>query len=129
MEKVDSSVNLKLLVGQVAIIFLILGGLGLSYLNFSTNSCGYAILIFCWTLAFVTFGMWTRHNPKLAFLTSLVFHSVTIVIKDIFLGGEYILPFLFHIYFIVSMVVGINSVQKKTAGNIHRFGARLWLGC
>ena len=113
MEKVDASVNLKLVVGQLAIIFLILGGLGLSYLNFSTNSFGYAIPILCWTLAFVTFGIWTRHNPKLAFLTSLVFYSVTIVIKDTFLGGENILPFLFHIYFIVSMVIGMNSVQKK----------------
>jgi hypothetical protein len=113
MEKVNASVNLKLLIGQLAIIFLIFGGLGLSYLNFSTNSYGYAIPILCWTFAFVTFGIWTRHNPKLAFFTSLVFYSVSIVIKDIFLGGEYILPFLFHIYFIVSMVVGINSVQKS----------------
>jgi hypothetical protein len=113
MEKVDASVNLKLLVGQLAIILLILGGLGLSYLNFSTNSYGYAIPILCSTLVFVSLGIWTRHNPKLAFLTSLVFYSVTIVIKDIFLGGEYILPFLFHIYFIVSMVVGINSVHKN----------------
>ena len=113
MEKVDVTVNLKLLVGQLAIIFLILGGLGLSYLNFSANSYSYAIPILCWTLAFVTLGIWTRHNPKSAFLTSLIFYVVSIVTKDIFLGGEYLLPFLFHIYFIVSMVVGINSVQKN----------------
>ena len=113
MEKVDTPVNLRLLIGQLAIIFLILGGFGLSYLNFSTNSYSYAIPILCWTLVFISLGIWTRHNPKSAFLTSLIVYTTSVIIKDIFLGGEYLLPFMFHIYFIISMVVGIKSVQKN----------------
>lgn len=113
MEKVDTLVNLRLLIGQLAIIFLILGGLGLSYLNFSTNSYKYATPILCWTLVFISLGIWTRYNPKSAFLTSLIVYTTSVVIKDIFLGGEYLLPFMFHIYFIISMVIGIKSVQKN----------------
>jgi hypothetical protein len=113
MEKVDTPVNLRLVIGQLAIVFLILGGLGLSYLNFSGNSYSYAVPILCWTVVFISIGIWTRHNPKLAFLTSLIVYTTSVIIKDIFLGGEYLLPFIFHTYFIISMVVGINSVQKK----------------
>jgi hypothetical protein len=114
MEKVDSPVNLRLLIGQLAIILVILGGLGLSYLNFSTNSYSYAIPILCWTLVFVPLGIWTRQNPKLAFLTCLIFYLASVVTKDIFLGGEYLLSFIVHIYFVSSMVVGINSIQKNS---------------
>ena len=113
MEKVDNPINLKLLLGQLAIILLIIGGLGLSYLNFSSNSYNFAIPILCWTFVFIPLGLWTRSNPKSAFLASLIYYSISIIIKDIILGGEYLLPFLVHIYFIVSMVVGINSTQKN----------------
>lgn len=113
MEKVEPSANLRLLIGQLAIIFSILGGLGLSYLNFSTNSYSYAIPLLCWTLVFICLGVWTRHNPRTAFTTSLIIYVTSVIIKDIFLGGEYLLPFLFHIYFIISMIVGINSVLKN----------------
>ena len=113
MDKIDAPVNLKLLIGQLAIIFLILGGLGLSYLNFSSNSYKYAIPLLCWTLLFISLGIWTRYNPKSAFLTSLIVYTTSVIIKDIFFGGEYLLPFMFHIYFIISMVVGVNSVPKN----------------
>jgi len=113
MEKVDAPINLRLLIGQLAIIFLILGGLGLSFLNFSMNSYNYAIPILCWTLVFIPIGLWTRHNPKSAFLVSLIFYSVSLVIKNVFLGGEHLLSVMVHGYFITSMVVGINSVKKN----------------
>ena len=113
MEKVDSPVNPKFLIGQLAIILLIICGLGLSYLNFSTNSYNYAIPILGWTLIFIPLGLWTRHNAKAAFLTSLVFYVTSVIIKDIFLAGEHLLSFIVHIYFITSMVIGINSAQKK----------------
>ena len=114
MEKIDTPVNIRLLIGQLAIIFLILGGLGLSFLNFSTNSYNYAVPILCWTLLFIPLGIWTRHNPKSAFLVSLIFYSVSLVIKNIFLGGEHLLSVMVHAYFIISMVVGINSVPKNS---------------
>jgi hypothetical protein len=59
--------------------------------------------ILFWTFVFISLGIWTRHNPEPAFLTSLIVYTTSVIIKDIFLGGEYLLPFVFHIYFIISM--------------------------
>ena len=113
MEKVDNPVNIRLLVGQFAIILIIISGVGLSYLNFSRNSYRYGISLLCWTIVFFALGIWSRHNPKLAFLTSLIFYLASVIIKDLLLGGEYLLSFVVHIYVILSIIIGMNSVQKN----------------
>lgn len=58
-------------------------------------------------------GIWTRKNPKRAFLYILIFYTITVAIKDILYDGEYLLTFLFHVYFVTSMVVGMNGSREE----------------
>lgn len=111
---------MRLLIGQLAITLLILGCLGLTYLNYHNGTYEYALPIFIWMLIFVVLGIWTRTNPKKAFPAALIVYLATVIVKDIILGGEYILPILFHIYFAISMIIGRNSsieaFKKLTGG-------------
>jgi hypothetical protein len=111
---------MRLLIGQLAITLLILGCLGLIYLNYQDGTYKYALPICIWMLIFVVLGIWTRTNPKKAFLVALIVYLVTVIVKDIILGEEYILPILFHIYFATSMIIGRNSsieAFKKLTGD------------
>jgi hypothetical protein len=103
-------------VGQIAIILLVVTGLGLSYLNFRSNSYDIAFLLLIWTLLFIPLGFWTKTNPKTAFLSALIFYFVSVIIKDSVMGGEYSLSFLFHLYFGLSMVIGLSSKINFNAG-------------
>ena len=104
--------NLKLLLGQFALVLLILLGLGVSVFLYRETSYKTSILLFIWTALFIPIGLWTRTNPRKAFLTAAILYGATVIIKDIVVGGEYALPFLFHVFFIVSMFVGRNSKGK-----------------
>jgi hypothetical protein len=113
MDNSSAPVNLQLLVGQFALILLISAGLGLCYLSLDSHTWLGSLLLLIWILLFITLGIWTRTNPKPAFAISLMLYLVTVIIKDIVWGGEYLLPFLFHIYFIGSMAMGMKAFQKK----------------
>lgn len=104
--------NLKLLLGQFALVLLIILGLGVSILLYRETSDKTSILLFIWTAFFIPIGLWTRTNPRKAFLTAAILYGTTVIVKDIVVGGEYALPFLFHVFFIVSMFVGRNSKGK-----------------
>lgn len=103
------SPNLKLLLGQFALYLLIILGLGFSVFFYSISPNTTCILIFIWTLLFIPIALWTRTNPRKAFLTAAILYGTTVIVKDIVVGGEYALPFLFHVFFIVSMFVGRSS--------------------
>jgi hypothetical protein len=110
---------LKLLVGQVAIIILVFFAAIVSYFIYSPISIYPPILLSVWSLLFIPLWIWSRKNPPKAFTVALIIYIVSAVIKDCAIGGEYILPFLFHIYFIFSMVVGMNATvpaQVNQAG-------------
>ena len=101
--------DIKLLLGQLAIILLILGSGLMCYLTFTNGNYRYGWLIVAWASIFIGLAVWTRQNPKSAFLSALVIYLVTIIVKDITLGGEYLLSMLFHLYFVTSMVIGMKS--------------------
>jgi hypothetical protein len=90
---------MKFFVGQIAIVFLILGAGFLCYLNTIDHNYKLAIPLFIWTLIIIILGFWTWSNPKRAFGIILAFYILSVVIKDILIGGEYGLTLLFHIYF------------------------------
>lgn len=104
---------MKLLIGQLAVIFLVLGGCGLIYMTYSQESYNYTILLGIWTTVLVLFGIWTRTNPKKAFLAILIYYALSVLIKDAMYGGEYILTFIFHCYFVCSMLVGMTGTQEE----------------
>jgi hypothetical protein len=108
---------MRIIIGQLAIAFLVVGGLGLSYLGLVSGSIDKVIPLLIWTLLFIPLGIWTRKNPSRAFMIILLLYITSVVIKNIFIGGEYILTFLFHIYFIVSMFIG--SAAKLHAPDIY----------
>jgi hypothetical protein len=104
---------MKLLIGQLAIIILVLGATGLLYLTYSQASFEYTVLLVLWIVVVITVGIWTRANPKKAFLFILVFYTLSIAIKDALYGGEYILTILFHLYFVASMVIGMRGTREE----------------
>ena len=89
---------MKLLIGQSAIIILVIGAGILVYLAYKQASYTYVFLIASWTMALMVLGFWTRINPKKAFLFTLIFYVSSIILKDALYGGEYLLTFLFHLY-------------------------------
>ena len=102
---------MRLLVGQLAIILLVLGSSCLCYICITSNQYQYAWLIGIWVIIFNGLGIWSRSNPRKAFLTALISYVATVIVKDILFGGEYLLPMLFHLYFVTSMVVGMKSID------------------
>lgn len=83
------------------------------YLTYNEASYKYAIGIALFIVVFVSLGFWTRTNPKKAFLFTLIFYISTVIVKDVLIGGEYLLTFLFHVYFVLSMVIGMNGTVEE----------------
>ena len=111
---------MKLLIGQLAVVLLVLLAGGLAYMNFRDEDYRRAIPLSIWTITVIAFGFWTRFNPSTAFKTLLAFYLLTVIIKDAFVGGEYLLTVLFHLYFIISMIVGmLGTIEefKKLSGD------------
>ena len=108
---------MRLLVGQLAIILLVLGSSCLCYICITSNQYQYAWLIGFWAIIFIGLVTWSRSNPTNAFLTALVLYVATVIVKDIVLGGEYLLLMLVHLYFITSMLVGMKACIKHTLRN------------
>jgi hypothetical protein len=101
------------IIGQIAIVLIVLGGLGLCLLLSNINPSGSIIPLAIWVLTFIPLGVWTRFNPKTAFTVAGGYYSIGVIIKDIVYGGEYLLPFLFHIYFLSSIIVGTTGANKQ----------------
>lgn len=108
---------MKLVVGQMAIALVVLGGTALSYINLSANSYNIGIPLMIWSIIYIPLGIWTRKNPKKAFFVAMIYYLISVVIKDLLFGGEYLLPFLIHIYFTCSMLIGMNAPMPKSKQN------------
>lgn len=103
------------LVGQLAILILVLLGIGVSVVYFFGGVLRIAIPILIWTLCMIFLGIWTLNNSKFGFIVTLAFYIVSIIVKYLFNNGEYLILYLVHFYFISSITIAIwGCIRSKS---------------
>lgn len=104
---------MKRLIGQLAIIVVFLLGMGLSCVYFSSGTLTIAVPLLIWTICLIALGFWTTKKPRVAFITTFFFYIISIVIKYILNDGEYLILYLVHFYFIISIIIGIYGSRRQ----------------